>query len=124
MAVAEGLVQRNPALLLFTPKGAAKRERRVMTMKEVQLCFSVLNDSERLIAKFATLAGMRPGEIFALKWGQLTETYADNEERGRCAKAVCCGVSRRTFARDCGTKKPKDTSRCADRKDWCPSDAS
>lgn len=81
MAVAEGLVQRNPALLLFTPKYAVKRERRVMTIKEVQLCFSVLGDRERLIAKLAILAGMRPGEIFALRWGQLTATYADIRQR-------------------------------------------
>ncbi len=39
MAVAEGHVERNPALLLFTPKEAAKPVRRVMTMKEVQTMF-------------------------------------------------------------------------------------
>jgi site-specific recombinase XerD len=37
MAVAEGLVARNPALLLFKPKEAAKPVRRVMNFKEVQL---------------------------------------------------------------------------------------
>ncbi|MEZ5404577.1 MAG: replication initiator protein A [Bryobacteraceae bacterium] len=81
MAVAEGLVSRNPALLLFTPKEAAKRERRVMNGKEVQTCFAVLDRRERLIAKLAVLAGMRPGEIFALRWGQLTATYADIRQR-------------------------------------------
>ena len=39
MAVAEGHIERNPALLLFTPKEAAKPVRRVMTMKEVQTMF-------------------------------------------------------------------------------------
>jgi len=81
MAVAEGLVPRNPALLLFTPKEAAKPVRRVMNIQEVQRCFSVLGDRERLIAKLAVLAGMRPGEIFALRWGQLTATYADIRQR-------------------------------------------
>jgi integrase len=81
MAVAEDQVQRNPALLLFTPKEAAKPERRVMTIKEVQLCFSVLGERERLIAKLAILAGMRPGEIFALTWERLTATYADIRHR-------------------------------------------
>lgn len=81
MAVAEGHVQRNPALLLFTPKEAAQPERRVMSMKEVQTYFSVLELRERLIAKLAVLAGMRPGEIFALKWGRLTATYADIRQR-------------------------------------------
>lgn len=81
IAVAEGLVVRNPALLLFTPKEAAKPVRRVMNMKEVQLCFSVLGQRERLIAKLAIMAGMRPGEIFALTWGRLSATYVDIRQR-------------------------------------------
>jgi integrase len=81
MALAEGLVMRNPALLLFTPKEAAKPVRRVMTIKEVQICFAVLGQRERLIAKLAIMAGMRPGEIFALTWGRLTSTYADIRQR-------------------------------------------
>ena len=81
MAVAEGHVVRNPALLLFTPRDAAKPERRVMSMKEVQTYFAALGRRELLIAKLAILAGMRPGEIFALKWGRLTATYADIRQR-------------------------------------------
>lgn len=81
MALTEGLIERNPALLLFTPKEAAKPERRVMSMKEVQTCFAVLGQRERLIAKLAVLAGMRPGEIFAMTWGRLTATYADIRQR-------------------------------------------
>jgi integrase len=81
MAVAEGHLVRNPALLLFTPRDAAKPERRVMSIKEVQTYFSVLELRERLIAKLSVLAGMRPGEIFALKWGRLTATYADILQR-------------------------------------------
>jgi integrase len=81
MAIAEGHVERNPALLLFTPKEAAKPVRRVMNMKEVQICFAALDQRERLIAKLAVIAGMRPGEIFALTWGRLTATYADIRQR-------------------------------------------
>jgi integrase len=81
MAEAEGQVDRNPARLLFTPKEAAKPVRRAMSMKEVQICFSVLGNRERLIAKLAVLAGMRPGEIFGLRWPQLTATYADIRQR-------------------------------------------
>jgi integrase len=76
MAVSEGVIVRNPALLLFTPKQAKKPVRRAMTIDEVQKCFAVLGERERLIAKLAVLAGMRPGEIFALTWGQLGATYA------------------------------------------------
>jgi integrase len=81
MAVAEGHIERNPALLLFTPKEAKKPVRRVMTMREVQMCFGALDQRERLIAKLAVIAGMRPGEIFALTWGRLTATYADIRQR-------------------------------------------
>jgi integrase len=81
MAVAEGHIQRNPATLLFTPKEAAKPVRRVMTLKEVQTYFEVLSPRERLIAKLAVIAGMRPGEISGLTWGRLTATYADIRQR-------------------------------------------
>ena len=81
MALAEGLVTRNPALLLFTPKEAAKPLCRVMTMREVQICFAVLEQRERLIAKLAIMAGTRPGEIFALTWGHLSSTYVDIRQR-------------------------------------------
>jgi integrase len=78
---AEGHIERNPALLLFTPKEAAKPVRRVMNIKEVQMCFAALDPRERLIAKLAVIAGRRPGEIFALTWGRLTATYADIRQR-------------------------------------------
>lgn len=81
MAVAEGHIQRNPALLLFTPKDAKKPVRRVMTMQEVQTCFGALERRERLMAKLAVIAGMRPGEIFALTWGRMTAAYADIRQR-------------------------------------------
>jgi integrase len=81
MAVAEGKIERNPALLLFTPREAVQPERRVMTIEEVQLCFSVLGQRERLIAKLAILAGMRPGEIFGLTWGRINATYAEIRQR-------------------------------------------
>lgn len=79
--VAEGHVRLNPALLLFTPREAKKPVRRAMTRKEVQICFGVLSQRERLIAKLAILAGMRPGGIFALKWGRLAATHADIRQR-------------------------------------------
>jgi integrase len=81
MAIAEGNVARNPARLLFTPKTAAKPIRKAMTLEQVRQCFSALGQRERLIARLAILAGMRPGEIFALTWGRLTATHADIMQR-------------------------------------------
>ena len=42
---------------------------------------AVLDQRERLIAKLAIMAGIRPGEIFALTWGRLTTTYVDIRQR-------------------------------------------
>jgi len=81
MALDEGHIERNPALLLFTPREAVRSERRVMNMEDVKTCFGVHDLRERLVVKLAILAGMRPGEIFALTWGRLTTTYVDIRQR-------------------------------------------
>jgi integrase len=81
MAVAEGSTRRNPAELLFTPRECKKGEKRVMTRKEVNQLFEILNLRERLIVKFAVLGGMRPGEIFALRRGHVTANSADVSQR-------------------------------------------
>lgn len=81
MAVAEGYLRRNPALLLFTPRECKRAGTRVMTLEEVRTLLSALNVRERLIAKLALLAGMRPGEIFGLKWARLEANYADIRQR-------------------------------------------
>lgn len=81
LAAGEAAIKRNPAAVLFTPKESQRRERRFMDIEEVRRCLSVLETRERLIVKLALLAGMRPGEIFALKWGRLVAHYADIRQR-------------------------------------------
>jgi len=81
MALAEGYIERNPALLLFTPRGAVRATRRIMKIEEVKTCFRVLDQRERLVVKLAILAGMRPGEIFALTWGEMASTYVNIRQR-------------------------------------------
>ena len=81
MAVAEGFLLRNPAKLLFTPRECPRPATRIMTIEEVQKLFGVLEVREQLIARLAVLAGMRPGEIFALKWARLEAKYADIRQR-------------------------------------------
>lgn len=81
MAVVEGYLERNPAKLLFTPKECRRAATRTMTVEQVRLLFSVLDVRERLIAKLAVLAGMRPGEIFGLTWARLEAQYADIRQR-------------------------------------------
>ena len=81
MAVAEGYLRRNPAVLLFTPRECRRAATRVMTVEDVRQLFSVLDVRERLIARLALLAGMRPGEIFGLKWARMEADYADIQQR-------------------------------------------
>jgi integrase len=84
MSVEEGYLRRNPAALLFTSRECKRPARRIMTLDEVRQLFSVLNIRERLIAKLVVLAGMRPGEIFGLKWERLGSGYADIRQRVYC----------------------------------------
>jgi len=81
MAIAEGIVNRNPADLLFTPRECSKPEHRTMTVDEIKRAFDVLELRERLIFKLAVLAGLRPGEIFGLRRTRLSENTADIQER-------------------------------------------
>jgi site-specific recombinase XerD len=81
MAVSEGVVARNPALLLFTPRQSRKPNHRAMTVDEVKRALAALELRERLIVKLAILAGLRPGEIFGLRRGRIAENVADIQER-------------------------------------------
>ena len=81
MSVTEGYLRKNFALLLFTPRECKRSIGQVMTMDQVRQLFSVLEVRERLIAKLAVLAGLRPGEIFGLKWSRLGSEYADIRQR-------------------------------------------
>jgi hypothetical protein len=71
LAVSKGALDRNPAEELFVPSGAPRPETRSLTLDEVTTFFSVLELRERVIGGLAILAGMRPGEILALKRSSL-----------------------------------------------------
>ena len=81
MAVEEGYLRRSPAALLFTSRECRRAETRVMTVEEVRQMLSVLDVRERLIARLALIAGIRPGEIFGLKWARMEADYADIRQR-------------------------------------------
>ena len=81
MAVAEDYLRKNPALLLFTPREAKRNAKAVMTRQEVKLLFSTLGERELLICMLATIAGMRPGEIFGLKWQHVETDHVNVEQR-------------------------------------------
>ena len=81
MAVAEDYLRKNPAELLFTPRQAHRAIGRAMTWQDVRLLFSVLEARELTVCMLATVAGMRPGEIFALKWKHIKTDDVEIEQR-------------------------------------------
>lgn len=81
MAADDCLVKGNPAGSLVTPKGARRFRTLTMTKEEVQMALSTLDLRERIIFRLAVLVGMRPGEIFALRWGRLDSERIEIMER-------------------------------------------
>jgi integrase len=81
LAFSEGLVPRNPATILFVPRGVPRPSHRVMNFEEVKKLFGLLEQRELLISKLAIYAGLRPGEIFGLKWGKLIGESAEIRHR-------------------------------------------
>ena len=68
MAISEGVVDRNPATVLYTPRVAKPgRERPLLTGDMVRQLLSALELRERLLARLAVFEGMRPGEILGLQ---------------------------------------------------------
>jgi len=72
LAISEGVVDRNPATSLYTPRNCKKGiVKRILTPEQMNKLMSVLDTRERLIVQFATYEGMRPGEILGLQMGDV-----------------------------------------------------
>ena len=73
-AISEGVVDRNPATELFTPRSCQEgRTREVLTRDQATAMIGALDLRERVIARLATWEGMRPGEILSLQVGDLDQ---------------------------------------------------
>jgi integrase len=81
MAADDALIRGNPAGSLVTPKGARSFPKPTMTKEGVRLAQSVLDLRERIVFLLAVLVGMRPGEIFALRWGRIGLEMVEIMER-------------------------------------------
>jgi integrase len=68
-------------MLLFVPRECKGPRQPVMTLDEAKLALSVLDLRERLVLKFAILAGMRVSEIFGLRRGRVRQGSAEILER-------------------------------------------
>lgn len=98
LAMSEGIVDRNPASTLFTPRHCKPgRERLVLSPEEAANMIGALKLREKLIARFATWEGMRPGEVLALQIGDV-----DGES---------VWVRRRVYKGDIDTPKTKRSFR-------------
>lgn len=73
MALSDGAISTNPTLGLYTPACKATSERRTLTHKEVQIALGALELRERLIFRMAVFEGMRPGEILAIRLGNIMD---------------------------------------------------
>jgi integrase len=98
LAMSEGLVSKNPATTLYTPKRCRpSRERRVLSQAQAVIMENVLDLRERLFVRLATSEGMRPGEILGLQVGD-----CDDE---------AISVRRRFYKGDVDTPKTKRSIR-------------
>jgi len=122
MAVAEGYLRKSPAVLQFTPRDCRRTETQVTSIEEVRKMLSVLQVRAPLIAKLALLAGVRPGEIFGLKWARMEAGYADIRHQKRCRFECVFGlpvtclltiVRRRPKGLPCRTGKNTRAGHCA-----------
>ena len=81
MASDDAIIQGNPAGSLVTPKEAKTARKRTMTKEQVWSALSVFELREKIIFLLAVLVGMRPGEIFALRWGRVDSEMIDVAQR-------------------------------------------
>jgi integrase len=76
VALTKGIVERNPATELFTPRDCKPgREKRVLDLADLVRMLDVFNLREQVIFRLATCEGMRPGEILALKPADVHESF-------------------------------------------------
>jgi len=73
MAVGDGIVRLNPTGGLYTPACKASAEKRVMSREDIVLALKTLDLRERLIFRMGAFDGMRPGEILAIRLGNITD---------------------------------------------------
>jgi integrase len=81
MALSDGIVPFNPAAALFTPPCKPEGEKRVMVPVEIRQALGVFDLRERLIFRFAIFEGLRPGEILALRLGNVFDDHVAIEQR-------------------------------------------
>lgn len=70
-AVDQGYLEKNPARKLELPQ-TRERSTRFLTLKEIGRLLSATAGRDHLILRLFIQCGLRPGEIFAARWGNFT----------------------------------------------------
>lgn len=83
MAVSEKVIAVNPTSSLYTPKTAKRNESHAMSADQVELALGAVEDREKVILRLAVFAGMRPGELLAIKRGHVKKDGKVIEVRQR-----------------------------------------
>jgi len=82
LAHSDGLLAFNPAAELRVPRRCKEgRAKRALTEEEIVAYLDALELPERLMARLAIFEGMRPGEIYSLRWADLRPEAAAVERR-------------------------------------------
>jgi integrase len=82
LAMSDGLILSNPAAELRIPKKCKDgRGVRPLNEEEVNNYVNIFNLREKLIVRLAIFEGMRPGEIFALRWKSIQGDAIRVEQR-------------------------------------------
>jgi len=81
MALSDGAVELNPTPGLFTPACKPGPEKLVMTKEQIRVALEVLDLRERLIFRMAVFDGMRPGEILAIRLGNIKDHSVHIDQR-------------------------------------------
>lgn len=77
LAHADGLTALNPASELRVPRRCKEgRTKRALTEEEVIVYLRSLELPERVMARLAIFEGMRPGEIYSLRWEDVQDSAA------------------------------------------------
>jgi integrase len=69
--MSDGLIESDPAMVLFTPPCKESDEKFYMSAADILLALRELDLRERLIFRLAVFGGMRPGEILAIRLGNI-----------------------------------------------------
>jgi integrase len=84
-AIEQDLIGKNPARKLEPPK-VRKVSKRVLTPQEISLIFGFMEPTVRLMLRLSLVLALRPGELLALRWNDVSDSSLRIDEATRYGK--------------------------------------